>query len=165
MRDARQPTLAALVDPFGSRAVSVLTEYWTIAERNTRLVPLEGVLLWNRLLWLGIGAAIVALCFWRFSFAETAARGAAEASKVVADPADNAPPQSVRPALAVRPAGATPTSAGAPPGASCRTGSGSSSARPSKNIYFGVLVLAGAAVPDLRQHHASATSSAPAPGR
>ena len=56
-------TLAALIDPFGSRALSVLTEYWTIAERNTRLVPLEGVLLWNRTLWLGVGLAIVLSVF------------------------------------------------------------------------------------------------------
>jgi hypothetical protein len=89
VRDADNRCLAALLDPFGSRALSVLTEYWTISERNLQLVPLEGVLLWNRLLWLGIGAVIVALCFWRFSFAEAAVARRGRRSKVVADPADN----------------------------------------------------------------------------
>ena len=142
IRDADNRTLAALIDPFGSRAVSVLTEYWTISERNSRLVPLEGVLLGNRLLWLGIGAAIVALCFWRFSFAETAAARRGRKSKVVADPADNAPPQSVRPALAIRPAGATP----ARPVAAWRLLPHRiwlEFRETTKNIYFGVLVLAG----------------------
>ena len=59
VRDADNRTIAALVDPFGSRAVNTLTEYWTISERDTRLVPLEGILLWNRLLWLGIAAILV----------------------------------------------------------------------------------------------------------
>ena len=36
--------------------------YWTNAG-NTQLVPLTGVLLWNRLLWVGIGAGALALSF------------------------------------------------------------------------------------------------------
>ena len=53
LRDMDNKTLAALLDPFGVTANAKLTEYWSISERNTRLVPLEGLLLWNRLLWLG----------------------------------------------------------------------------------------------------------------
>ena len=34
-----------MLDPFGTLATSRVTEYWTIAERNTRLVPFEGLLL------------------------------------------------------------------------------------------------------------------------
>ena len=75
VRDIDNKTIAALVDPFGSRALSVLAEYWTVAERNTRTVPLEGVLLWNRLLWMGIGAGVAALCAWRFSFAAFVSEG------------------------------------------------------------------------------------------
>ena len=30
------------------RPIRQLTEYWSISERNTRLVPLDGLLLWNR---------------------------------------------------------------------------------------------------------------------
>ena len=62
LRDMENKTLAAMLDPFGLTATSKLTEYWPIAERNTRLVPFEGFLLWNRLLWLAIGAAVVGAC-------------------------------------------------------------------------------------------------------
>ena len=55
LRDIDNKTLASMLDPFGVTANSTLTEYWSISERNTRLVPLEGVLLWNRLLWMSIG--------------------------------------------------------------------------------------------------------------
>src|ERR1700687_2053260 len=47
-------TLAAMVDPFGTLALGRLTEYWTIFERNGRPVPLEGIFLANRALWMGI---------------------------------------------------------------------------------------------------------------
>jgi hypothetical protein len=49
---------AALLDPFGLTAFARETRYWTVAERNTRLVGLGGDLLWSRLLWLGLGAAL-----------------------------------------------------------------------------------------------------------
>ena len=48
-----------MLDPFGVVATSKLTEYWSISERNTRLVPFDGLLLWNRMLWLSIGAAVI----------------------------------------------------------------------------------------------------------
>jgi ABC-type transport system involved in multi-copper enzyme maturation permease subunit len=69
LRDLDNKTLASLIDPFGVVATARLTEYWTIAERNTRLLPFEGLLLWNRVLWIGIGAALVAFCYARFRFA------------------------------------------------------------------------------------------------
>jgi len=77
LRDLDNKTLAALLDPFGVIATSRLTEYWTIAERNTRVVPLEGVLLWNRLLWVGVGAALLAFCYARFRFAYATSGGRA----------------------------------------------------------------------------------------
>ena len=42
-RDLDYKTLAALIDPFGTTALIRLTEYWPNAERNTRLLTLEGV--------------------------------------------------------------------------------------------------------------------------
>ena len=62
-------TLAMMLDPFGIRCFSWLTKYWTVAEQNTSIVPLAGVMLWNRLLWLGIGMMILAASCWRFQFA------------------------------------------------------------------------------------------------
>ena len=69
MRDIENKKLAAMLDPFGSVALSRVSEYWTIAERNTRLIPFEGLLLWNRLLWLAIGLVLIAWCVHRFAFA------------------------------------------------------------------------------------------------
>jgi len=61
---------ATTKEAFAVRAISVLSEYWTVAERNTRLVPLEGVLLWNRLLWLSVTGAVIAVCSYRFAFTQ-----------------------------------------------------------------------------------------------
>ena len=72
LRDMDNKTLAAMLDPFGVTANSKLTEYWSISERNTRLVPLEGVLLWNRVLWLALGATALGICSDRFAFAQAA---------------------------------------------------------------------------------------------
>jgi hypothetical protein len=66
--------LAAMVDPFGGNAVSHLTQYWTPFQRNSQLVPFSGVLVWNRVLWLGIGATILAATYARFSFSYAAGK-------------------------------------------------------------------------------------------
>jgi len=60
-------TTAALADPFGANAVDRLTQYWSPFQRNTQLIPLGGVLLLNRILWLGLGAAILAITYAKFS--------------------------------------------------------------------------------------------------
>jgi len=75
LRDMNNKMLASLLDPFGVVATSQLTAYWSISERNTRLLPLEGFLLWNRLLWLGIAAAALAFTTWRFRMAQAGTSG------------------------------------------------------------------------------------------
>lgn len=60
--------LAGLIDPFGVRAYEVLTRYWTAAEKSTRMIPLGGVVLENRLLWALVGAALLALAYATFRF-------------------------------------------------------------------------------------------------
>ncbi|HSU15905.1 hypothetical protein [Longimicrobium sp.] len=59
---------AALLDPFGLSAFFEQTRYWTPAERNVRLVALSGHLLLNRVLWMGIALAVLALVHHRFAF-------------------------------------------------------------------------------------------------
>ncbi|NRB22548.1 M1 family aminopeptidase [Shewanella sp.] len=61
---ASQPqyrTLAALLDPFALRTFADVTRYWTISEKNTQLVELSGIMLQNRLLWLGIASVLLGL--------------------------------------------------------------------------------------------------------
>jgi ABC-2 type transport system permease protein len=66
--DVERRTLAAVVDPFGVMAVDSVTKYWSIAEKNTRLVGLEGDFLLNRVVWMGIALAILGFTYFRFSF-------------------------------------------------------------------------------------------------
>ncbi|WP_426209973.1 M1 family aminopeptidase [Massilia sp. TWP1-3-3] len=70
-RDLDYKTLAALIDPFGTTAVFRMTEYWTIAERNTRMVPFEGVYALNRAIWAGFALVVLMLGYWRFHFVGT----------------------------------------------------------------------------------------------
>ncbi|HEX6085287.1 MAG TPA: M1 family aminopeptidase [Thermoanaerobaculia bacterium] len=70
--------LATLVDPFGFTAVSELIQYWTPAERNLQLIPVESWVLWNRLTWMLIGSGVLALLGWRFRFARDGERSRPE---------------------------------------------------------------------------------------
>jgi len=78
LTDLDNKLLASLLDPFGLTALRVTTEYWTVAERNTLLLPLEGPLLFNRLLWITVAAVVLALTYRRFRFSHApCASGAA----------------------------------------------------------------------------------------
>jgi len=66
MGDLENETLATLIDPFGLSAFDLTTRYWTIAERNTLLPPMTGALLLNRVVWMGVGAALFAFTLLRF---------------------------------------------------------------------------------------------------
>ncbi|MGI4719174.1 MAG: ABC transporter permease/M1 family aminopeptidase [Janthinobacterium lividum] len=90
-RDLDYKTLAALIDPFGTTALIRLTEYWPIAERNTRMVTLEGVYLVNRLLWIGFGLVVLLLGYWRF---QTAGNLDPRQKKAEPQAAEAAPPLS-----------------------------------------------------------------------
>lgn len=66
-------TIAALADPLGMTAGIVTAfRFWTIAEKNTRLMPLEGLFLLNRAVWLSLSVGFLALSFWLFRFSQFA---------------------------------------------------------------------------------------------
>ena len=67
-RDLEQKNMGAIMDPFGLRAFSIATQYWTPAERNSSVAPLEGIVLTNRLLWVGIGVIALVITYVGFSF-------------------------------------------------------------------------------------------------
>ena len=56
-------TVMAWVEPFGAAAYGLVTKYWTAFEKNTLNVPLQGVFLWNRLLWIGFSLALLAAAY------------------------------------------------------------------------------------------------------
>jgi ABC-2 type transport system permease protein len=72
--DLKNEALAAMVDPFGAQAFTLMTKYWTVAERNSRSVGFEGILLWNRLLWLAVGAVVLGLASLHITLGEMPSR-------------------------------------------------------------------------------------------
>jgi ABC-2 type transport system permease protein len=71
--DMENEMAASLVDPFGGQAFTTLTKYWTVAEKNSLLTPVSGEFLYNRLLWLAVGALGFAICYRLFSFSHLGA--------------------------------------------------------------------------------------------
>ncbi|PYS95978.1 MAG: hypothetical protein DMF50_06425, partial [Acidobacteria bacterium] len=82
--------LAALADPYGVGAFDLVTRYWTVAEKNAGLMPLRGILLENRLLWLAVAAAVMLLTWARFKF-RTAGSGGARGWRRRRQPVAEAP--------------------------------------------------------------------------
>ena len=70
LRDIEYETIASYLDPFGSKTFSVATKYWTVSEKNTSVVGLTGILLFNRLIWVAVGLLALFLGFKIFSFEE-----------------------------------------------------------------------------------------------
>ncbi|GGG87819.1 hypothetical protein GCM10011416_00020 [Polaribacter pacificus] len=64
--------VAALLDPFGAAASNYYTRYWTVAEQNELFLPFKGVIIYNRLLWMGISILIFGLVYRYFSFSQNA---------------------------------------------------------------------------------------------
>jgi ABC-2 type transport system permease protein len=59
-RDVQNEWIASLLDPFCARAFARTIRYWSAAERNTLVPPLNGFILANRALWTGLGIAMLA---------------------------------------------------------------------------------------------------------
>jgi ABC-2 type transport system permease protein len=53
--------IGQLLDPFGMAALGGALKYWTVAELNTAIPEVGGTLLWNRILWLGLGLSALGL--------------------------------------------------------------------------------------------------------
>ncbi|PHS23897.1 MAG: hypothetical protein COA85_09015 [Robiginitomaculum sp.] len=58
--------LTSIVDPFGSNALALTTEFWPAAEQNTSMSPVTGLIGINRLVWGGIGFALYLATFSLF---------------------------------------------------------------------------------------------------
>ncbi|MEL6809861.1 MAG: M1 family aminopeptidase [Bacteroidota bacterium] len=60
----------ALLDPFGQNAAKYVTQFWSLEDQNTLTIPVLGVVLYNRLLWLGLALLFSFYTYKRFSFSE-----------------------------------------------------------------------------------------------
>jgi ABC-2 type transport system permease protein len=70
LSDIDYQDLAAMLDPYGNKALGKVTQYWTPAEQNERLLSLTGYLLYNRLAWLGFGLLIMWFSYVKFNFSQ-----------------------------------------------------------------------------------------------
>jgi aminopeptidase N len=98
LKDPAYDHLTALLDPFGLSALDLVSKYWTAAERNTLLPAMDGVMLENRLIWVGVALALFALACLLFRFESKGGRRRREV------PADAAAPPSVAAIRLVSPA-------------------------------------------------------------
>ncbi|WP_026631562.1 ABC transporter permease/M1 family aminopeptidase [Dyadobacter alkalitolerans] len=87
-----------LLDPIGIRfLVEDIARLWTPIQKNTRLLTMEGALLANRLLWLGVGMLVALLAFFTFHFKHRTGRSTASRFKAFnTGPAFNTDPASFR---------------------------------------------------------------------
>ena len=75
LSDIENETFVAMLDPFGGGAFAIATRYWTVAERNALLLPLDGGLLANRLVVLALALLVFGIAYSRFSFTVGERRG------------------------------------------------------------------------------------------
>lgn len=72
LSDPENRFIAALLDPFGAAASNYYTKYWTVAEQNEQLLPIKGLIIYNRLLWLGVASVVFGLVYKFFTFSQNA---------------------------------------------------------------------------------------------
>lgn len=90
LRDPSFDTFSALSDPFGIGALTQTTKYWTASDRNTILPAISGLILYNRLIWLGVALALFSLAYAIFRFEVKGAKSPS-AKRIAAAQADVAP--------------------------------------------------------------------------
>lgn len=61
---------SALLDPFGRNASLFYIRNWAKVDLNNELVPIKGVVIFNRILWLGIASILFGLMYRSFSFSQ-----------------------------------------------------------------------------------------------
>lgn len=69
--DMENKYAAALVEPYGMEALNYVTKYWTIEEQNVRDIPFEEVIIYNRLIWVGVGLLFFTILYFVFSFSHS----------------------------------------------------------------------------------------------
>lgn len=71
-KDANNPFAAGIFEPLGLEAFNYCTQFWTPVEKNELLLPVKKVMIYNRLLWLGIASAIFIYVYQKFTFSQYA---------------------------------------------------------------------------------------------
>ena len=66
--DIDNEKIAALVDTFGIGTYNITSKYYTPLEKNTLNPSLSGLLLYNRIIWIGLASLILLASYSRFTF-------------------------------------------------------------------------------------------------
>jgi ABC-2 type transport system permease protein len=92
------PVVSALGDPLGINALLAMTRFRTPVEQNARLIGFPTMLVWNRVLWLAVGATVLVLLHrtFRFARADGGSRRRRGARAVVDVPLERHSPVAVR---------------------------------------------------------------------
>ena len=67
-QDIENKNLVSLLDPFGLGTYQNIIQYWTPEEQNNLTVPFQGMLVWNRIIWVGLGILALLFTLFRFDF-------------------------------------------------------------------------------------------------
>jgi ABC-type transport system involved in multi-copper enzyme maturation permease subunit len=86
--DPNTIALTSKLDPFGIIAFQEVTRYWTVFEKNQGVPSLEGNLLADRAIWLGIAAVCLFVAYRLFPFSLDATRS--RKKKIAEDPEEKA---------------------------------------------------------------------------
>jgi ABC-type transport system involved in multi-copper enzyme maturation permease subunit len=101
---------SGILDPVGLRLIDTITRYWSVAEKNSRLLPWDfsgyspGVFLYNRLLWTGLGVIALGAVWALFPMsaeALTARSQGRRADKTRRQEEQSARPRPSRPAVSL----------------------------------------------------------------
>ena len=65
-KNVANETLQALLDPFSLSALTKASESWNINDRNSRLIPVSGIMLLNKLFWIALGSSVLVLGYLKF---------------------------------------------------------------------------------------------------
>ena len=81
--------LMAVLEPFGLGAYSFATKYWTVAERNSLNLPLSGIMLLSRAIWMVVALTALgsAYAIYRFEVSGKAGRQRRRMAEPAAGPA------------------------------------------------------------------------------
>lgn len=62
--------VAALFDLFGTKTIGYVVQEWTFDDFNSTLIPIQGIILYNRLLRFAVGGILFFMMFRKFSFTQ-----------------------------------------------------------------------------------------------
>lgn len=65
--DVASRNAISLMDPFGLQLYDSITRYWSTDELNNVMPAVYGVVLWNRLLFIGLGVLMLVLAYYLFT--------------------------------------------------------------------------------------------------